>query len=147
MNSSIFFIVMRFALLWMAIFDAICSLKLPGLKAIGIVAVILFSVSISSDSLTSQEEGIEVTTEGVLLELGCALADAGSDIASDVIGSSFTTGLHGKARNCELNRYLLLQQACSIHCYLLAAASIGDLLIRFRGLMPLSSFWHHCPWF
>ncbi|CAE7219329.1 unnamed protein product [Symbiodinium natans] len=133
MNSSIFFIVMRFALLWMAMFDALYSLKLPGLKAIGILAVILFSVSITSDSLTSDEEGMEVTMEGVFLALGCALADAGSDIASDVIGSSFTTGLQGTARNCELNRYLVMQQACSIPCYILAAAAIGELPILFRG--------------
>ena len=78
MSSSLFFVMMRTSLLWVAILDAVRAKQLPDvLQTITLLAVLLSCISSMLQALEETEDGAETTPIlAVVLAAACGLADA-----------------------------------------------------------------------
>ncbi|CAE7442648.1 CTK1 [Symbiodinium sp. CCMP2592] len=112
MSSSLFFIIMRTTLIWVAVFEALMLRRLPDkLQAVTLLAVLLSCISSTVQALEEAEDGtMTVSALAVLLAAACALADAVFDTCTDLLGRKFSAGLSGKEKGAELCRIMVALQ-------------------------------------
>ncbi|CAE6969479.1 CTK1, partial [Symbiodinium natans] len=120
MSSSLFFIIMRMTLLWVAIFEALMLRQLPGkLQTVTLMAVLLSCISSTVQALEEEDSGTSVSMLAIVLSAVCGLADAVFDTSTAVLGRTFARELNGPARNAELCRIMVMLQVFRLPCYIL----------------------------
>ncbi|CAE7246511.1 CTK1, partial [Symbiodinium natans] len=120
MSSSLFFIIMRMTLIWVALFEALMLRQLPGkLQTVTLMAILLSCISSTVQALEEEDTEASGSMLAIALAVACGFSDAVCDTCYAMLERNFARELLGREKSAELCRIMVMLQAFSLPCYVL----------------------------